>query len=99
MSSVSIYCFYFSILLQICGLFFFFIGFLPTSSTDKYKGDAAEKTCKVEVNMETSQQVNDGSKQKKLVLMVVDALREDFVFKGNRMPFLQKLIHDKKTIR
>ena len=99
MSSYSISCFYLSLVLQICGIFFFFTGFLPVSPISNYQGDASSKTCNRKARVQNATHTEDRADGKKLVLMVVDALREDFVFKGNSMPFLQRLIKDKKTIR
>ena len=69
------------------------------SPISKYQGDASSKTCNMKALAQNVTHIEDKVVGKKLVVMVVDALREDFVFKGNRMPFLQRLIKDKKTIR
>ena len=104
MNSANNYVFYFSILLQICGLFLFFMGFLPMNPMDQYKGDDSKLACKrysKEKENTASHNGDDGQrlKRKKLVLMVVDALREDFTFKGNHLPYLQRLIRENKTLR
>ena len=103
MPSFAVCCFYISLLLQILGFSLYFTGFLPLSHISKYEGDSRRNTCQWH-GRETNYLANEtrpgqGAERKRLVFMVVDALREDFVFKGGQMPFLQSLINDKKTIR
>lgn len=73
------------------------------SPIEKHSGDDTMQMCSKSVekgHLYANQKGNsNGVKKKKMVLMIVDALREDFVFKGNRMPYLQKLVRENKTIR
>ena len=103
MPTFAVCYFYISLLLQILGFFLYFTGFLPISHVSKYEGDSTSKVCQQQGrglnHLANETRLSQRAERKRLVLMVVDALREDFVFKGTQMPFLQNLINDKKTIR
>ena len=97
---------YLSVLGQICGLCLFFLGFMPINLRNlDVEVDGSRSSCHAKVHdgikphEKISTMGEENPSSTKLVLMVVDALREDFVFTGNRMPYTQKLIQQGKTLR